>query len=870
MKRILLSLSFACLGLAGGYATVGSESYYGVFADASNNPSTFVVTSDMAAGDLADILTANRDESADPDAWDLFQNAQNIKFKTGTVLNNADLAALAMSTNVVRLDMDEATIADGASIASLSSVAQYITLPDQYTEIDANTLPLCTSSKAVVSYKEGAVSGYLRSAENKGALLKAMQMLFGKVYDNEYYYQAAGVTKIKLTGEVNATDVTQSAKTNAFSENVITDEMIEEIAGSPYASANKWCAFTNANNVAEIDLSGAYFPVQSDMSILSNHGVSLTSIKLPLDARQTTLAAGTLRGCLNLTSLCIPINYQEIQAYCVPQSCNHITTTNARSYDEEYIIDNGPLSITLSTGLKVIRKYAFCDITGVKDVYSLKIEAPICELDAFSNVSYNGNNTIQAPSTATAISRDSYRCLEGQWIAVLHYPAEANTYALASKYTDVTRDFSIATGERDGRGNLIMFPNISEMNRAFVQACTGYTWNSTNNVRIEPYDANRPYWLEPLDNGSDEGVDANKVAEDYTLIPTGQPTATYEEEKYGGWHQFMLGSYSPIVEEEDIPEIEYYVYNTGNVYDNEWWTICLPIPLTKAMMLDVFGDEDNNAYPKLCRFVGVDRVVDEKIVLRFGEDLVAAASGDDAIVLEAGRPYMIKPHLPANYDGNTRIVRVPIDNTNQDIYKTLSNDEQMAMLKSKVEVVPQDNIRIYATTADYEQGVTTDVSNDTGVNAPYTNYTFVGSFWKYCLPQYSYFLGWDSSASKVKYFWKYSPVDEANRSWNTCTAVICPNWNTDADFVIPTGFETVHWDLTDFSQSDAFAGWSEAQSVEFAFECETDGISNVHMGDGSTVSFVKGTVYNLNGQAVKSSQLTKGLYIVNGKKFIVK
>ena len=877
MKRILLSLSIACLGIAGAYAStdnVKTNEYWGVFQNSDGSSTKFVETWDMAAGELASILTASRDDSANPAAWDLFQNAENIKLSSGTVLNDADLAALAMSTNVVRLDMDKATIADGASIASLNSVAQYITLPDVITDVDANTLPLCASSKAVVSYNNGEVAGYLRSAENKGALFKAMQMLHGKAFDNLYYYQATGVTKIKLTGEVTAMDITPSSRTsvNEPAETIITDEMINEVAPSQWggvAAADKWAAFNNASSVTEIDLSGAYFPNQDDMKILSQHGVSVTKLILPIDARQTILPAAALRGLQSIKSICIPQNYKELQKWCVPPYCNHFTTTDALSYDEEHIIDNGPLSITISTGVEKICTGAFVDIVTVKDVYVLKVEAPICELDAFSNVSYNGNNTIQSPTTATAIERDSYRCQDGEWIAVLHYPAEANTYALASKYTDVTRDFSIATGEYDGRGNLIMFPNISELNRAFIQACTGYTWNSSLNTRIIG-DPNRPYWVDVMDNGSDEVI-KGCVAGDYTYIPNGQPNATYDAAKYGGWHQFMLGSYAPIVEDDDVPETEYFVYNTGNVYDSEWWTICLPIPLTKAMMLEVFGDKESNKAPKLCRFVGVDRVVGEKIVLRFGEDLVAAAASDDDIVLEAGRPYMIKPQLPTTYDSDSRIVRVPIDNTNKDIYKTLSNDEQMAMLKDNVEIVPADNIRIFADAAAYEAKTPTDASADTGVNAPYTNYTFVGSFWKYCLPQYSYFLGWDKDAQKVKYFWKYSPVDEGTRSWNTCTAVICPNWNTEAGFVIPSGaFETVHWNLDNFSQSDAFEGWPEAQNVEYAFDCETDGISTVHMADGSTVSFAKGTVYNLNGQAVKASQMGKGLYIVNGKKIIVK
>ena len=41
-----------------------------------------------------------------------------------------------------------------------------------------------------------------------------------------------------------------------------------------------------------------------------------------------------------------------------------------------------------------------------------------------------------------------------------------------------------ATTLRDGKGNIIYFPNQSEMNRAYAQGMTGYLWYAWDSERI--------------------------------------------------------------------------------------------------------------------------------------------------------------------------------------------------------------------------------------------------------------------------------------------------------------------------------------------------------------------------------------------------
>ena len=125
------------------------------------------------------------------------------------------------------------------------------------------------------------------------------------------------------------------------------------------------------------------------------------------------------------------------------------------------------------------------------------------------------------------------------------------------------------------------------------------------------------------------------------------------------------------------------------------------------------------------------------------------------------------------------------------------------------------------------------------------------------------------------YFWHDGEMDQLNRSWNTCTAIICPNW-TDTGFadLSDIQLETMHWNLGGFTQDDSYAsaGGTSTSAVEMVFNAETDGISKIHMADGEVMTSVNGKVYNINGQQMgaDASSLPKGIYIVNGKKFIVK
>lgn len=157
----------------------------------------------------------------------------------------------------------------------------------------------------------------------------------------------------------------------------------------------------------------------------------------------------------------------------------------------------------------------------------------------------------------------------------------------------------------------------------------------------------------------------------------------------------------------------------------------------------------------------------------------------------------------------------------------------------------------------------------------------IGTFYLHYMPKYCYFLGWDSKTERVTFYWKNNDVQKGELSWNPYTAVIVPNY-VDNGFITPNGtFETVHYAYSDNGEigiNDDYKGTTPSNSKRMALSFDyiedddsVTSIENIHF-DGNEIY---GTdIYNINGQLVRknsdASNLSKGIYIINGKKHIVK
>lgn len=361
---------------------------------------------------------------------------------------------------------------------------------------------------------------------------------------------------------------------------------------------------------------------------------------------------------------------------------------------------------------------------------------------------------------------------------------------------------------------------------------------------------------------------------------------------YRGWHQFVLTAYATNSTKEFEPFRSY-------ITDNDWWTICLPYSLTRSEMVKFFGNEKMTAAadrdPYLCRLVYVVRDADEgKIYLNFSKNLLNYTYGEgsdghfvvtgevdataDPVVLEAGVPYMIRPNIPADANRQFDIYKA----TNEDLYtklneaQTMTGSAQKALIMNGIYTVPAyepaESGSITITNPNDSKDEAYKVNLCSGIN-----YSFVGSFYNCLLPQYAYFLGWNPNTERATFYYNREP-DLANWRWANETAIIMANWSS------ATGSGAIHdatslkdparWIVTGVAANndDFTTGSSTGTNLMMTFG--NDGVTGIEEIANDMINDNKADnkVYTISGQYVGSNLngLAKGIYIVNGKKIVVK
>ena len=90
---------------------------------------------------------------------------------------------------------------------------------------------------------------------------------------------------------------------------------------------------------------------------------------------------------------------------------------------------------------------------------------------------------------------------------------------------------------------------------------------------------------------------------------------------------------------------------------------------------------------------------------------------------------------------------------------------------------------------------------------------------------------------------------------------------TENDYVLGTDKKKVgffHWEGTELEANHAYIKGNAEVKGYYLNLGETDGIENMRNGENETMN----SIFNLNGQRVGKAQ--KGIYIVNGKKTVIK
>lgn len=291
---------------------------------------------------------------------------------------------------------------------------------------------------------------------------------------------------------------------------------------------------------------------------------------------------------------------------------------------------------------------------------------------------------------------------------------------------------------------------------------------------------------------------------------------TYDKDKYMGLHKFSI-----TVSNVYNDDTEKWKFGKKG---QQWWTICVPFNMTKAQVTAVFG-----ANTEVCKMNEVVRNKEKRrITLKFKDDQYKNAASDDAIVIKAHEAYMIfptaSPTLDLTFEGYQLEEGSPIPTI-------ISATEEGS--------VTENGGYTYRFIGNYLS--TWNANENNGVGKPIY------------MPQYTYFLG--AKGGKHVFFYQTGITGK----WNPFSATV-----------------QVFKGQTNFGIDDSFVTESGAKTASFfgtEDDSHTTGIEDVTIEAGNNPA--TSVVYTLDGRIAGRGQqalngLKSGIYIVNGKKIVVR
>ena len=516
---------------------------------------------------------------------------------------------------------------------------------------------------------------------------------------------------------------------------------------------------------------------------------------------------------------------------------------------------------------------------------------------AFDEVTLMGNNgfdpkkgEISDDANTGYANRENYKN-QGVYFCLLHYPKDLTDEQRAA-YTDITRvyktvdeghafhygkyedpysyhevgqeetelKFSSYTASKKTScgfqdtylGRQYIWPSQEEWRRSYVVNSLGYNWNGKDKYL-------------PTLSGEDLAVLAYagyKVAD--ADHPADENTGYYTLENlqmmaHMGTRQFPLGNSDVNVDKKPEEKPTYPI----NIKGGQWWTICVPFDMTKAQVDEVFGVDTH-----VCRFNKVERVVNSEekvksIKLFFTNDVYVHKSTKD----ESGK-YTTSTGTPVVNDDI-----VIYAHESYMIYPTKNNDDANSMynISDYTLVTGSPLPTLVKANEQFTGGAKESASDEADWNKEYRfvgNYqtavavsetaqaseeTFARDVKNVTVPQYSYIYAQKKGTPRAQ-FWFYTGTQML---WgaNKCVVQATARDGGKSDY------------LTYFGGN----GTGAAKELSFFGKDEdVTGIENVEIIAGNENDTQ--IVYNLNGQVVNGNlnNLQKGVYIKNGKKFMVK
>lgn len=547
-----------------------------------------------------------------------------------------------------------------------------------------------------------------------------------------------------------------------------------------------------------------------------------------------------------------------------------------------------------------IGPYAF-NFRQYQDVYFYGEKAPLMPLGsykldtstkdlgtAFPQQTLNGNNgfdplpkegeEITGDDTSSGYAnRENYKS-HGVYLCMLHYPKGLSDEN-RDTYTDITRvykTYRTADGRfiptdtgtdeatdkvgkegADGKlnaglclsfvkvtwgyadtylGEQYIWPSHSQFNRAYCTASHSVKWDGVTPVTCDL---------------SAEEIAALKYAGYDT---SEQNLNELKKIAHMGTRQFVLANADAFVDDKPEEEPGYPV----DVKGGEWWTLCLPFNMTKAMVDETFGkDTQVCLFDRVCRQVNRN-TKKNRIVLYFTQNVykhktepknadgywnfnvTAPAPADDDIVIYAHESYMIHP----TKTGEDAVFAVKN-------YQPVVGNPTPTVVMGKNEYTGEsdtpDNVP-YRYVGNYLENVDAQVASQSDTQTATQELTEVK------VPKFSYVY---ASGGKETKFWFLTSDD---MTWKPNKCVVQTNTRGDGQNDYKEFFD---YTVSSAKQSSFFG----EDFIDTPTSIDDEMVIIAGEGSDAPVYSLDGTLVNTTGDL---TGLPKGVYIKGGKKYVVK
>ena len=559
--------------------------------------------------------------------------------------------------------------------------------------------------------------------------------------------------------------------------------------------------------------------------------------------------------------------------------------------------DNAEKTLEIPASVRYIGPFAFA-LHYFQDVFFYGEKAPIMpvgtspyiqdqgEQAAFSANTYMGNNgfnpgagwkedDIFDNANDGYANRENYK--NGRvYFTMLHYPKKLNDDQRAA-YTDITRVYKTAEGNQTfyfakndnpdsyvkvGKesqdlkygnydapkdccfgyqdtylGHQYVWPSQEQWRRSYVVNALGYNWDGITTYRPTLSDEDIAILSYA---GFKEGTGKGEYTRD-----------ELEKIAHLGTRMFVLADADVNEDKEPEKEPEYPV----DVKGGEWWTLCLPFNMTKAMVDETFGENT-----QVCLFDRVVRKVNEttrknRIVLYFTQNVykhktepkkadgtwnfqvTAQAPADEDIVIYAHESYMIYP----TKTGEDAVFAVKN-------YQPAVGSPTPTVVMGKNEYIGPSSTPAnvpYRYVGNYLESVDAQTASQS-VDAQ--------ALQEVKIPKYSYVYASDGIETK---FWF---LTDEQMTWMPNKCVVQTNTRGDG--------KRDHEEFFDYNATGAKqASFFGEDFIDTPTSIEDEMVIIAGEGSDAPVYSLDGTLVNSTGDL---TGLPKGVYIKGGKKYVVK